>query len=739
MEEEKRGLTRRNFVSAAVLGAGSLASVGLLSACSPQTKSDSSTSSTSSSTQASVTDLNPQEDYTKFTTDYAALFQPLKIGSLTLRNRFVKSPAGSDTWAPVNGVLNDNYLDYYENFAKGGCSLVFTEAAIAAYLSINLTAHKTTGWLGDDITKIPVLVAPVVERVHKHGAYIGYQLSAPSVSDIGKISVDDLVWIQDTMTNLAVQYKKGGYDMVEIHASATQFPNYIMTTRYNTRTDQYSVKTVENRTRWLCELIQKIKAACGQDFPIQILMNAVEDNDASIGDNDGYLTAAECIDNAKAFEKAGADTIYLRLSVPGLHVSQFAPDLQHSGYKCNGITGYGSRFDYSRHFSGIINGQYSGCAMLLKAAAEFKKNVSIPVSCAGYMDPRTAPDLMNNAVANGQVDYMMITRPLTVDPEMPNKLQAGKRAEVAPCCRCMHCHNKGGPEGSGPERCRVNATTQYAYTDVMPEGYNLIPATKKKKVVVVGGGPAGMEAARIAAQRGHTVTLYEKNGTLGGLLKTAHAFKGDHERLNDLIDYLTYQQQVNGVKVVTGTKVDAEVIKKESPDAVVIAVGGNRESKLSSSSTTNVVNVDGLMSATIGSKVVICGAGAQAVDTALFLLASGKNVQMVHGSTKDKIDKEQSMWVRTYVRPQLYAKGVKVWNSATVKGVGEGGLTIVTPTGTETTIKCDTVVECYDMIPNQDLYKSVSGNYETYIVGDCSVPSNIADAILNGNLAARKI
>jgi 2,4-dienoyl-CoA reductase-like NADH-dependent reductase (Old Yellow Enzyme family)/thioredoxin reductase len=715
--------------------------------CSPQTPSagGGSGSSAGAVTPSGATGaLNPQEDYTAYTTDYAALFEPLKIGSLTLKNRLVKSPGGSDTWIPEGDVLNDNYLDYYENFAKGGCSLVFTESSIAAYIGIDVAKHESTGWFGAHLDKAKELMGPVVERVHKHGAYIGYQLAGPGGVggfDISSVSIDDLHWIQQVMVDTAVAYKEAGYDIGELHCGAQQVLNTMMSPRGNTRTDEYGADTIENRTRFNCELIKMIKQACGADFPIQILMNAVEENDQAIGDNYGFLTMWDCIENAKAFEAAGADTIYLRINMPGLHISQFAPDLLFSGYQCEGLTGYGARFDFSQHFGGVLNGQYSGCAMILRACAEFKKALKIPVSCAGYMDPRTAPDLMNNAVANGEIDYLMITRPLTVDPELPNKLQAGKRDEVAPCCRCMHCHNKGGPGpvGSGPEWCRVNAVTQHAYTDLMPEGYELLPASTLKKVLVVGGGPAGMEAARIAAKRGHSVTLYEKESTLGGLIKTAHAYKGDHERLGDLIAYLVRQQEVNSVTVVTGTEVDSAFIQQEAPDAVIVAVGGNRESKLVSSGPTEVVGFDGVMTSEIGEKVVILGVGAQAIDLAMYLLAVGKKIQMVHEGPPVDIDKEQSMWVRTYVKPQLYSCGVKIWSSAKIQNVTDTGIEIVDQVGTRIQLECDTVIECYDMVPNTTLFDSISKDFEAYAVGDCSAPYNIADAILNGNLAARKI
>lgn len=235
------------------------------------------------------------------------------------------------------------------------------------------------------------------------------------------------------------------------------------------------------------------------------------------------------------------------------------------------------------------------------------------------------------------------------------------------------------------------------------------------------------------------MSLYEKKNSLGGLMSTAHVFKGDHERLGDLIDYLARQQEVSGVEVITGTEVDAETVKQVNPDAVVVAVGGARESRLEATDDVNVVSIDDLVGAETGENVVICGAGAQAIDCALFLLAQGKKVQMVHEGEKEIIDKEQSMWVRAFVIPHLYGQGVKIWNNAKIGSVVNEGLSITTASGEEKTLACQTVLECYDMVPNRKLADELSTSFETIAVGDCDSPFDIAQAIKAGNLGARSL
>ena len=332
---------------------------------------------------------------------------------------------------------------------------------------------------------------------------------------------------------------------------------------------------------------------------------------------------------------------------------------------------------------------------------------------------------------------MLLTRPLQVDPEYAQKLKENRRDEIAPCTRCMHCHFDYDEQGNFYEHCRVNAAHMRAHKEAMPEGRIPHKTGKPKKVMVIGGGPSGMEAARIAAQAGHDVTLYEKNGYLGGLLIFANAIKGPHENLDNLRKYLIRQLEVKGVNVVTGKEVDTAFIQSEAPDVVILAAGGKRDTLgLESTTGTNVVAMDDLMSAEIGQNVVIVGGNAQAVDTAMYLLAKGKNVQIVTPEDSTLLGKGHSNWVKTFEVPAITAKGARIWQNATVKSVGDGEVVIDGGYAVDQTIACDTVIEAMDMLPNKDVLDGLSG-IETYAVGDCEHPFNIAEAINNANLVAR--
>ena len=474
--------------------------------------------------------------------------------------------------------------------------------------------------------------------------------------------------------------------------------------------------------------------ACGDSS----LQEGAEEK-GTLGDSSLMTTVEENLEIAKMLEAAGADSLHVRLGPLGMHVCQFASDLYFTGYGIDGTTAYGTQFDFSRHWQGKLISEYSGCGMMLDVAREFKDAVSIPVGTVTYMDPAHAPDLFEAALAEGKVDFLLMNRPLTVDPQYANKLKEGRIDEIAPCTRCLHCHFDYDEEGNTYEHCRVNACTQRAFRDDMPEGFDLPPVGTVKNVMVVGGGPAGMEAARIAALRGHNVTLYEKNGAVGGLLDFASTVKGPHENLSDLRSYLARQLEVAGVDVVTGTEVDASFIADQKPDAAIIAVGGVRDTlELSETTGTKVIPLPDFLTAEIGSEVTIVGSNAQAVDAALYLMAQGKHVTMVTPDSMDQFDKGQSNWVKTFVKPMLLARGMRIWPHAEIVSVGDGEVTIAGETGAEITLSCDAVIEAMDMLPNPSLGEETYG-IEVHVVGDAAKPWNIAEAIAAGNLAARAL
>ncbi len=222
--------------------------------------------------------------------------------------------------------------------------------------------------------------------------------------DVAELSVDDIVKIEDVGVSLAQTIQGMGFKALEINAAGFNIGEHFLSRFHNTRTDQYGIGSLGDRARFVTECIAKIKAACGDDFVVQMLIDCVEENDnltnnATLMDLDNTLTAPsnlvitveEGIEFAKLFEAAGCDSMHLRLGPLGNHPCQFASDLYFILNGIEGATGYGTQWDFSRHFQGQLDGSHSGAGMLIDVVARYKEAVKIPCGTVTYMDPRTPP------------------------------------------------------------------------------------------------------------------------------------------------------------------------------------------------------------------------------------------------------------------------------------------------------------------------------------------------------------
>ncbi|MBR2836674.1 MAG: FAD-dependent oxidoreductase [Coriobacteriales bacterium] len=734
-------VTRKEFLAGSAISAGMLG-LGLSATAAPVAAFADEAAVAEDNPRTAAARLNPQDyDYTTYTTDFATLFSPLQIGKLTIPNRMVKSAAGSNTL--VNGM--DSSVDYYSNIAKGGVGLLWVEN----FTSL-LPDYKNFDKDDFDDYDMPRLV----QAIHDAGAYCGYQFDTMSMQLFGgfggaiglgaphpeTMDKEEIVWFENQVIAGAKRCKDVGFDGFELNCAGNNLPRTFMSRSSNFRDDEYGPQSFENRCRIVTNIIKGIKAECGEDFVVQCLINAIEENDENIGDNALCSTVAETAEMAKILEAAGADSLHVRLGPLGNHLGQFLNDGYFDGCGIEGTTGFGTQFDFKRHFEGKLIANHDGCGMLFDVAAEIKSAVSIPVGAVTYMDPAHAPDYIEDGLAQGKVDFLMMNRPFQCDPEYVHKLQEGRRDEIRPCTRCLHCLATGG--GTTPTMCRTNATYCRAYTDAMPEGFEPLPAASPKNVMVIGGGPAGLECARVAAQRGHSVTLYEKNAILGGTVNFARMVKGPHQNLETLLGYFAKQLELEGVTVVTDQEVDAAFVKEQNPDVVVLATGGIRpQLGFESTAGTNVIMPEDIFGAEIGENVVIVGANAQAFDIAQYLVARGKHITMVFPDGQEMLGKGQSGNTLIYCTPIFYALGSRVFPQAEITAVGDGEITVKAMSGIDEKIKCDTLIDASDVLGNHDMLAELDG-FETYVVGDANDPwikeeGSIAIAIGQGNLAAR--
>lgn len=744
-EKPKTGFSRRTFLKGAVVGAAGVATGGLLSGCGG---TDQPSESNGEATSGGADDkelianayLNPQDyEYRQNTTDFKKLFSPLKIGSLNLNHRMVKSAAGSATYL---AGLTDELLQYYVQFAKGGVELIWVE------MVPELEPPADGSALPQEAIEFG---KKLVKECGKYGAKLGYQTYGISPKPIGELTAEEIAGLQARYVDIAKQIHQMGFAAFEINAAGFNLGEQFLSRFHNVRTDEYGSGSLENRARFVTECIEKIKKACGNDYVIQVLINCIEENDnltnnATLATLDNAVTAPynkvttieEGIEFAKLFEAAGCDSMHLRLGPLDNHPCQFGSDLYFLLNGIEGATGYGNQWDFSRHWQGQLIANHSGAGMLIDIVRRYKEALSIPCGTVTYMDPAHAPDFFEKALADGKVDFYLMNRPLTVDTEYVNKLKEGRIDEIAPCTRCLHCHIGSNEMNREMGYCRVNALTQRVMTDKGPKTYELEPAAAPKKVMVIGGGPAGMEAARIAAARGHEVTLYEKNVALGGNLTFASMVKGPHENLDDLKAYLSRQLELNGVNVVLKKEVDAALIESEAPDAVILAVGALPGEVGVSGGNVPIIEYDQFMGADTGENVVVFGSNAQAFDCALWMTVRKKKVTIVTPNPNEDLDKEQSHHAHRFMTTALYSLGVKAYPGSTIKEIGDGQITIATDAGFETVISADSIINAADLLPNKSLLDGISVK-ETYAIGDCNEPYNIALAIRAGNDVGRAV
>ena len=432
----------------------------------------------------------------------------------------------------------------------------------------------------------------------------------------------------------------------------------------------------------------------------------------------------------QAIEAAGADALELRLGTFAFNEAQFINDVCFAGYGYDGTMSYGIAFDPKSNFQGILDSSHSGCGLIMDACRYVKQFVKIPVGGVVFMDPASAPDYFGQALNDDTLELIYVHRAVSnCDSEYANKLLENRIDGIRPCCRCLNC--MGGP-------CRVNPTSAMGFIEAMPEGFEVPACDGSKKVMVIGGGPAGMEAARVCAECGYDVSLCEKSA-LGGLLDFAEMVKGKHESLSRLKNYLSHVLEVEGVNVVTGKEVDAAFAHEEKPDVVIVSTGSKRPGLAASgSSATPVIGVTDSLSAEIGNNVVaVLGFNAQTVDTAHYLTAQGKKVTIVSDEPEEAFGTGQSMMLDKFVEPVFLAAGGSVRSESKLKSVGDGEVVLTTSFGVDITAPCYCVVDASNMVAGTSLADELSGDFDVVAVGDCPTPLSIQNAITTANLAAR--
>jgi len=682
---------------------------------------------------------------------FEKLLEPGTIGSVRTRNRIIKTGAGMLMWHEDDIHMRDNVKAYYESLARGGVGLLIVESPTVDYPR---GARWRQRYRIDDDKYIGGL-RELVQVIHKHGCPTFMQMnhdgpwqvklpfvleplfSGPPIASSPvimktdndfhnelprELTVSEIEEIVDKFASAAVRAQKAGFEGVDINAASSHLLHNFLSPFWNRRQDAYG-GSLENRTRFVAQIIGEIKRRLGPDFPVSVCINGIEIGRVIGVEDNRCLTPEDSRGIAQLLQKAGADALHVRSHWLGYHVGAYLPDLLFYPEPPIPLESFPKEYDWSR----------KGAGANVTLAAGIKKAVSIPVMVVGKLDP----ELGEKVLQEGKADFIGMTRRLQADPELPNKLIAGRPDDIAPCTACENCLGSG--------RCRINGLLGTPYSTIEKTG-------KKKKVIVVGGGPAGMEAARVAALRGHDVTLHEKSNRLGGSLLLAAMVKGTElEDLPAIVRYLERQVTRLEVKVRFGKEVDSSVIEEMKPDVVILATGGIPTiPQITGINRSNVISGGDLhrrlrfylrffgpgtlrwltkLFIPIGKRVVVIGGSIHGCELAEFLTRRGRKVTLV--DTKevmgdgmvDAILGHLLMWFKK--KGVTLISGVKEYVEITDKG-----LTLITKEGKKMTIEADTIIPVLPLTPNMELLKSLGKKVpEIYAVGDCKEPLLIADAI----------
>ena len=688
---------------------------------------------------------------------FEKLLSPWNIGKLRIKNRIIKTAAEMNTHDPDGFHMNQRTIDYMETLARGGAGmLIFWNA----YVDYPLGARMPDGFRIDADEYISGF-SKLADAVHKHDCKLSAQMMhagpwcpasfsgrPPIAASVMRADVYGNYWsdeaveatladieeIQEKFVKAAERYKKAGFDHLEIHCATQHLGNTFMSRHWNKREDKYGPQSLENRARFVVEILREIKNRLGKDFPVGILYNAAE-----YGMENG-ITPAEGRDFGRIFEAAGADNLHPKADGQG---------------PIYGLINWPEAICYPELPDSLpeeLDGSKHGSGFWVPLVASVKKAVSIPViSTAGFN-----AELGEKILREGKADFIGMTRRLLADPELPNKVAAGRLDDINPCMRCLSCIDAIFDHiVPGRSCCRVNASL------AREREYEIKPAVVKKKVMVVGGGPAGMEAARVAALRGHEVTLYEKEHRLGGSMPVAATVKGlEIEDLPALVRYLNNQIAKLGVRINPGKEVNKALVERVKPDVLILATGGLYSvPEIPGINSGNVVRAavlnrrlktylrftsPGLLiRATkfwmpIGKKVVIIGGGIHGMQLAVFLIKRGRIVTVV--DTDEEMGKEVVQNYKGRLFWWLQQKGTPLLSGVKYEEITDKGLTITTKEGEKRLLEADTILPALAMAPDTEFVKSLKDTApEIYRIGDCANPALILDAIGDGSRIGRAI
>lgn len=661
---------------------------------------------------------------------YKHLMEPIQIGSMTVKNRIVFPPMNTNLTSE-DGCVTPELEAYYLRRARGGAGLIILEAASVSKDSRN---HPRQPMICD--RKYTASWARLAEKLHRYQTrlsielvHYGSEASIPprvSPSGISKykenpgkiLTVEEIHRIQEQFVDAAVFAKQAGIDAITLHACHGYLIAEFLSPVFNQRTDQYG-GSFENRCRFLLEIIEKCKAALGPKYPVMVRYSANEYVEGGRG-------MEESVELAKVLEAAGVAAIDISASQPSAYLMTTPPYcLPHTK------------------------------GLLAPYSAAIKKAVKIPVFTAiGIRDPELAEEILEE----GKADLIALGRPQIADPEYAGKVLRGEPEKIRHCLSCEYCLDT--LDDDRQICCAVNPE---AGREAEFDG--VCKADIQKGVVVIGGGPAGMEAARTAALRGHDVILVEKRSALGGTLNAAK-LPPNKEMIGRLVEWYERELKSLGATVYLDMEATEEKIREMGPDILFLASGSHYIKRIKGSDLPNVINAYDALThpERVGQKVVIVGGGASGAEAAEYFSGALAEVECLgadgiggnlrfsvkkrEGEARrqitivemlDSICSDMDVFCKETVLFTLEQNGVQFRASCRVEEITEEEVRIFDQKkGQEEILKADTVILAGGLKSN-DTERFQEMDCPVIRLGDAQKPGKIKDALYSAYVEAARI
>ncbi len=640
---------------------------------------------------------------------FERLLSPVQIGNVTVRNRVVMAPMGVG-FAPGENKINDIYVKYFEARAKGGQGLITTPVAtvddttcgIAEPGAFNLTEPEDA----EGIRRI-------ADAVHRYGAKLNVQLCHPGRQSMTfwnhdqqpvapsalpeneylqmprELSVDEIHSIVSKFAKSASYAVQGGADGIELHAAHGYLINEFMSPRANRRTDEYG-GSFENRMRFITEIIRAVKEVLPESCFLAVRMNVMDDVE-------GGITLEEGKKMAKYIEALGADALSFSAGTYSCKFTLIEPQLFEEGCRTSWLK-------------------------------EMKGTVSIPVIAVNHIK---RPSMAEKMLEEGLCDLIGLGRPMMADPDWTRKTAEGKADQIRYCISCGACIDCSGR--GEMLRCSVNPEmskeTVYTEESFRRDG-------NMRKIVVIGGGPAGLEAAALAARRGFSVELFEKSGRLGGCFDLPRTAPG-MEKMGWSVDAFIARAAAEGVHIHCNAEIkDAEQIREMHPYAVVIAAGGKQISlKLPGIEKNHVIHAADVYrnpELYTGRNAIVIGSGFTGLEAAELLAAKGNRVSIfeLDDAIGKRIAGDGALKNKAALLEHLETLNVKLYPSTNTLEIRDGEvLAENTETKEQSVYKADLVVQALGYRPDGSLAEMLKDTAEHVIsIGDCTGIGNIIKA-----------